>query len=330
VKLTERKTASQVKTPEKKNVIQRLQSWFDSFQQAHKSVGFPYAVIKKYSDDEAGYQAALITYYGFLSFFPLLIVATAIIQSISQKDAGLREQFISSINSYFPAIGQSLTESINTPSKTGLALFAGLIITFYGARGVADAMQHALNHIWAVPRHKRATFPKAPLRSLGMIVFAGLGLVVAASFNGWATGADHDAASRFALWLSGFTCLFLTLWGIFTFGSSARKRPFSNIPGAFFAALGILLLQVLGSYIVTRQLKSLTGLNAQFAITLVLMFWMYLQAQLVMYAIEFNSVRALRLWPRSLNNKPPSKADKEVYELYRERETFHVDDPVGH
>lgn len=322
--------ASQVKKAKSKNPIERLQAWFDGFQQRHKSVAFPYAVIKKYSDDESGYQAALITYYGFLSFFPLLIVATAVIQSISQKDASLRDQFISSVNSYFPAIGQGLTESINAPSKTGLALLVGLLITFYGARGVTDAIQHALNHIWAVPRHKRAGFPKAPVRSLAMIIFGGIGLVIAASFNGWAASADHDIASRFALWLSGFTVLFLVLWGTFTFGSSARKRPFSNIPGALFAAIGLLALQVLASYLITRQLHSLRGLNAQFAIVLVLMFWMYLQAQLVMYAIEFNSVRALKLWPRSLNNKPPTDADRKAYELYRERETFHVDEPVGH
>ena len=327
MKSKEVKNQSKAKSP---NLIGRLQTWFDTFQQRRRWTALPYAVVKKYSDDEAGYQAALITYYGFLSFFPLLLVATAVIQSVSQKNAGLRDQFISSVNSYFPAIGQSLTESINTPSKTGLALVVGLLVTFYGARGVADAMQHALNHIWAVPRHKRAGFPKTPLRSLSMIIFAGLGLVLAASFNSWATGANHDLASRFALWLSGFTFLFLTLWGIFTFGSSARKRPFSNMPGAFFAALGILLLQVLGSYIVTRQLRTLTGLNAQFAVILVLMFWMYLQSQLVMYAIEFNSVRTLRLWPRSLNNKPPTTADKKAYELYRDRETFHVDEPVGH
>ncbi|MGB4967744.1 MAG: YihY/virulence factor BrkB family protein [Candidatus Saccharimonadales bacterium] len=321
---------SQVKNTKSGNIFEPLQSWFDGFQQRHKSVGFPYAVIKKYSDDEAGYQAALITYYGFLSLFPLLIVATAVIQTVSQKNFSLRDQFIQSVNSYFPAIGSSLTESINTPSKSGLTLFAGLLIMFYGARGITQAIQHALNHLWAVPRHKRTGFPKAPLRSLAMIVFGGIGLVIAASFNGWAASAGHDIASRFVLWLSGFTVLFLVLWGIFTFGSSARKRPFSNIPGAFLAALGLLTLQVMGSYLITRQLHSFKGLNAQFAIVLVLMFWMYLQAQLVMYAIEFNSVRTLKLWPRSVNNKPPTAADRKAYELYRDRETFHVDEPVGH
>ena len=324
------KEASAVKKPIRQNWLDRTKFRLDTWQQKHRFIAFPYAVIKKYSDDEAGYQAALVTYYGFLSLFPLLIVATAVIQAVSQRNDAMREQFIASINSYFPAIGQSLTDSINTPTKTGVALVLALLVAFYGARGVAEAVQHALNHAWAVPRHKRTGFPCSPLRSLAMIFCAGVGLIIAASFTGWATSGTHEWWIRFTLWLTGFTFLFLVFWGVFTFGSSARKRPFSNIPGAFFAALGILLLQAVGSYIITRQLKTFTGLNAQFAIVLVIMFWMYLQAQVLLYAIEFTSVRSLHLWPRSLDNKPPTIADRKAYELYRERETFHVDKPVGH
>jgi membrane protein len=36
------------------------------------ALGCPYAVVKKYGDDEGGRQAALITYYGFLNIFSLL------------------------------------------------------------------------------------------------------------------------------------------------------------------------------------------------------------------------------------------------------------------
>lgn len=319
-----------MKKPRQLNWFDRTKQRFDLWQQKHRFTALPYAVVKKYSDDEAGYQAALITYYGFLSLFPLLIVATAVIQAVSQRNDTMREQFITSVNSYFPAIGQSLTDSINTPTKTGVALVVALLIAFYGARGVAQAVQHALNHAWAVPRHKRAGFPWSLLRSLAMIVLAGTGLIIAASFTGWATSGSHEWWLRFTLWLTGFTFLFSVFWGVFTFGSSARKRPFSNIPGAFVASIGILLLQAVGSYIITRQLTTFTGLYAQFAIVLVIMFWMYLQAQILLYSIELITVRSLRLWPRSLDNSPPTLADHRAYELYRERETFHDDKPVGH
>jgi uncharacterized BrkB/YihY/UPF0761 family membrane protein len=100
----------------KRNFIERKIDWLDHFQQ--KSLfSFPYAVLKKHGDDEAGYQAALIAYYGFLSIFPLLIVGTGIVQILSQNDPTLREKFLQNTTSYFPAIGNTLADSIKTPSK---------------------------------------------------------------------------------------------------------------------------------------------------------------------------------------------------------------------
>ncbi len=306
----------------KQNIIERKIVQLDGLQQNIKLLAFPYAVTKKFADDHGGYLAALIAYYGFVSLFPLLIIATAVIQIVAQNDAELREQLLGNITGYFPSLGQTLTDSINTPSRSGWALLAGILVLFYGAKGVADAVQHTLNHIWAVPRYKRAGFPKSTIRSFGIIIFAGLGLVLAAALTGWASGGHHDFPIRFGLWMSGFTVLTTVFWGVFTFGSSARKRPIANIPGAVFASIAFTLLQAIGAYIIARQLKGQTGLNAQFAVVLALLFWLYLQARVFVYALEINAVRAHALWPRSINPNPPVSADAKAYRLYQRRETY--------
>ena len=46
----------------------------DAFQQRHRWVGMPLAVVYKYADDQGGFLAALITYYAFLSLFPALLL----------------------------------------------------------------------------------------------------------------------------------------------------------------------------------------------------------------------------------------------------------------
>src|SRR6266540_2124069 len=46
----------------------------DAFQKRHAALAFPFAVVKKFGDDQAGNLAALIAYYGFFSLFPLLLV----------------------------------------------------------------------------------------------------------------------------------------------------------------------------------------------------------------------------------------------------------------
>ena len=56
-------------------VIERV----DEFQRRRPAVGFPVAVVYKFTDDQGAFLAALITYYGFLSLFPLLLLATWIL-----------------------------------------------------------------------------------------------------------------------------------------------------------------------------------------------------------------------------------------------------------
>jgi membrane protein len=49
-------------------------SSLDRFQQRHRWLGFPLAVLQKYADDQGGYLAASITYYAFFAVSPLLLV----------------------------------------------------------------------------------------------------------------------------------------------------------------------------------------------------------------------------------------------------------------
>lgn len=72
-------------------------------------------------------------------------------------------------------------------------------------------------------------------------------------------------------------------------------------PGAIAAAIGLVILQSLGGYILTRELKSLDALYSNFAIPLGLLFWIYLQAQMLYYAAEIAVVSSKRQWPRSLS-----------------------------
>src|SRR5450756_2993518 len=60
--------------PKKVNPVERAVRAVDAFQQRTFPLNFLFGVVKKFGDDSAGSQAALIAYYGFLSIFPLLLV----------------------------------------------------------------------------------------------------------------------------------------------------------------------------------------------------------------------------------------------------------------
>lgn len=310
-------------TPAKKqNIIQKTIASIDRFQRRHVWISLPYAISKKFSDDSGGHLAALMTYYGFLSLFPLLIVATAFAQIVSQGNVELKDRIISGVTSYFPAIGDSLAASLHTSSRTGFALIIGLLVAFYGARGIADSVQNALHVVWAVPRKKRAGFPLSMIRSFGIIIFAGLGLLISAILSGYATSASYSYPLRIVIGTGSFLVLFAVFWGVFTYGSSARKRPIANIPGALIAAVLLQFLQAIGTYLITSQLHRHSGLNAQFGVVLVLFFWIYLQAQVFIFALEYNTVRAHRLYPRALDEANPTPADNHAHDLYARRDSY--------
>jgi membrane protein len=44
----------------------------DAYQRRHRWAGLPLAVLYKSADDQGGYLAAQVTYYGFVAAFPLL------------------------------------------------------------------------------------------------------------------------------------------------------------------------------------------------------------------------------------------------------------------
>ena len=306
----------------KQNIFQKVVTHIDTFQRRHVWLSLPHAIIKKFSDDGGGHLAALMTYYGFLSLFPLLIVATAFAQIVSQGNVELKDRIISAVTSYFPAIGDSLATSLHTSSRTGIALIIGLLVAFYGARGIADSVQNALHVVWAVPRKKRAGFPLSMLRSFGIIIFAGLGLLLSAILSGYAASSSYSYPIRIIIGTGSFLVLFAVFWGIFTYGSSAKKRPITNIPGALIAAVLLQFLQAIGTYLITSQLHRHSGLNAQFGVVLVLFFWIYLQAQVFIFALEYNTVRAHRLYPRTIDENNPTDADDKAHHLYAARDSY--------
>lgn len=307
---------------QKQNVFEKFIGWIDRVQAGNRFLAFPFAVLKKYDDDEANYQAALIAFYGFMSLFPILIVLTAIAQKISLENYDLKQRILDGVGSYFPALGPSLAESIQTPSKAGLALAIGLLLMVYGARGVADAVQHALNHAWGIARYKRAGFPKNMFKSFGILFGGGFGLLLAAIISGVATAKGQGLGMRIVLSVVSLVILYEVFWAVFTYGASTRHDTRTNLDGALFATTGLQALQLLGGYILNHQLQTQTGLNAQIAVILAVLFWLYLQARVLLYAIEINVVRYHRLHPRAIRNDHPLPADKKAFELYKEREKF--------
>jgi YihY family inner membrane protein len=290
------------------SVIERA----DTFQRSHPRLGFPLAVTYKFIDDQGGYLAALITYYGFLSIFPLLLLFTSVLGFVLRGDPHLQQQILSSALGQFPVVGQDLATGHLGGSTIGVVV--GIVGSLYGGLGVAQAGQNAMNVAWAVPRNNRPNPFKARGRSLLLLGTVGLGVVgttvvAAIGTTARAFGASLGGGTQ-AVLLVGSVLLNITVFLVaFSVATAADCDWRTLLPGAVIAGVGWQVLQTVGTGYV-RHVQNASALSRgsgggsttddTFALVLGLIAFLYAGALLTVIAVEINVVRTKHLYPRSL------------------------------
>lgn len=299
----------------------RILQPIDRFQQRHAWLGFPFAVVKKFGDNQGGNLAALITYYGFLSLFPLLLVMTTVLGFILDGNPKLQHDLVNSALAQFPVVGDQLARNIHTIQGNGVALVIGVLVALYGGLGVANAAQNAMNRIWEVPMHVRPGFFPRLLRSLEVIGILAANVFISTAVSWVASRLGHigdlERGALIAVSILVNLGLFLLAFRVLT----AADIPWrDHVPGAIIAAICFEILHYIGTWFVDRQLRGMSALYGAFALVLGLLAWIYLQAQVVLYAAEINAVKKQRLWPRSLAPPPFTEADERAFKKYTDTE----------
>jgi membrane protein len=152
-------------------------SRFDAYQRRHRWLGVPIAVVYKFVDDQGGYLAALITYYGFLSLFPLLLIFSTVLGFLLPGQPGATAATHPQRTGTVPDHRRSAGQHSPTLAGLRMGLTIGILVALYGGLGVAVAIQNAFNQVWGVPVHRRPDPIRARLRSLLLLGLLGLGVL---------------------------------------------------------------------------------------------------------------------------------------------------------
>lgn len=294
----------------------------DRFQRRHPAAGFPIAVFYKFMDDDGHFLAALITYYGFLALFPTLLLLATVLGLVLAGDPGLQQRLLDSALAEFPVIGPQLAR----PEGLGggvTGLVVGGLVALYGATGLGQALQHAMNTVWAVPRHSRPDPITSRGRSLMLLCTLGLLLLASTVLSALGTGAAAYGDGLGA----GVTALVnvasvLANAAVFVLGfriTTARRLTTRQVlPGAVTAAVLWQLLQSFGGVYVARVVANASAVDAVFALVLGLIAFVYLAATALMLCVEIDAVRVDHLYPRALltpfvDHKDLTEGDERVY-----------------
>jgi uncharacterized BrkB/YihY/UPF0761 family membrane protein len=120
----------------------------DRLQRRHRFLGFQWAVLRKYFDDGAR-LAALITYYGFLSLFPLLLLATVAVTELLRSQPELQQHLVDRLVN--PKLRPDVAQALAGLPSSGIPLAVGLVSLLLTGIGSVFAMYSVLSRMWGVP-----------------------------------------------------------------------------------------------------------------------------------------------------------------------------------
>jgi len=282
----------------------------DRFQQRHTVLAFPWAVMQKFGNDQAGGKAALMAYYGLFALFPLLLLLATILGFVLAGNAALREQVINSAVGHIPVVGDQLRSQVHPLEGSNTALIIGIIGTIYGSLGIGFAAQNAMNTVWNVPFVRWPNIVKRYLRTFGVIGLLGLAVLSSTALTTFGTAIANSVAAT----VFGIVGSFLVNLGLFLLAfmvlTAEPLRPRDVAVGVVCAAVFWQTLQLIGTWYVARGLQQASPTYGVFAIVITLLSWLYLGSQLTLLAAEINVVLRYRLWPRSVTQPPLTRADR--------------------
>ena len=301
-------------------LVNRVIAWADGVQRRHGVLGFPYAVIKKYGDDDGGREAALITYYGFLSVFPLLLLGVAVLSRVLAADPQLRVRLISAIVP--PVLQSTVDHAVTTLPTSTVPFIAGLIGLLFSGTGVVFSVSQTLNNVAAVPRRARFGFFPRYLRVFAMLAVLLLGAGAVGALTVTVTAIPDLAGAERVVAALGSA---LVIFAVLLLGARlllARPTPFGAIwPGAALGAVAVALVVSLGPILLGRLVSRAGPVYGSFATVAGMFALLYLVSQALVYSAEVAAVRYARLWPRALDVNRPTPADARAMALLaREQE----------
>jgi membrane protein len=282
----------------------------DRHQQQSRRLAIPFAVLKKFGDDQAGSLAALVAYYAFFSIFPLLLVFVTVLGFVLQGDPHAQHSVQNSVLGQFPIIGDQL-KGHSLHGHT-LALIIGVLTSLLAGLGVTGAAQNALNRVWAVPMKARPDFLGSRLRGLLLLLVLGGMFMLSTIGSGLIAGGLGGTAAKIAGIAVSLLLNFALFTAAFRLLTSVDVTLRQLLPGVLFAGMMWEVLQTVGGIYLNHVVRHSTSTYGLFAFVIGVLTWLHLGAQLTLYGAEINVVLARKLYPRSLFGPPSEPADEKT------------------
>ncbi|MEX2548890.1 MAG: YhjD/YihY/BrkB family envelope integrity protein [Nitriliruptoraceae bacterium] len=267
-------------------------------------IGTALAVQERYKADAADPLAAAIGFFGFLSLFPLLLLAVSAAGFILDDPAAqvaIAEQITEAIPGFEQTVDdeggggvQELVAGVVEQRGT-IGLVGGVVLLLSGLRVVNGAMI-ASRVVFRGEVLKGVAAKGRQLLALVALGLLALGGVVASGIAGSGLGDLPAAASLLVSVAVTFVLDVLLFLGAYLLlAPTATLTTRERLPGALLAAAGWTLLKVAGASYVGNQVDSANALYGALGGVIALLLLLYLGGRLYLYGAELSAVRYERV-----------------------------------
>jgi len=299
----------------------------DSAQKKTKPTSIALATFKKFSEDRSSGLAAQIAFWAFFSIFPLLMVLVTVLGWVLQSSA--KDEVLNHVAQMFPLLDPSTVKGL---SGSVWALVVGLVTALWSGIGGVRTVQNAFNAVWEVPYYERPKLAEQILRSLGVLVTIGVGLVLTTLVSGLVTSSASGVhlgvlgrAAGYVLAAALDVGLFVAAFRMLT----DREIGFQDVlPGAILSGSVFFVLEQISSLIISNRLQHAQATYGHFAIVITILWWFYLTAIVTLLGAQLNVVLKERLFPRSVVDAPQTQADREALQAYAQERTYQPEEDV--
>jgi membrane protein len=256
--------------------------------------------VEHYGSVKGSLQAGAVTYFAFLSFFPILALAVFVVGQIARIYHDANHQLVQAIDQVLPGMvgsGQGQISLSSVQSFSGWAGIIGLLGVMYSGLGWLSALREALEAVFELPAKEHPNFVIGKVRDLITLAVVGLTLMVAVAISGVVIGFSDKILGAVGLatslspllivlsvviGLAANTLLFFVLFKLLTEPHAPKRSLWS---GALLGAVGFEVLKQLSGYLIAST-KQQPAFQA-FGIALILVVWINYFSRVVLYAASF-------------------------------------------
>ena len=277
----------------------------DVFQRRHRTTGFTYAVVKRYYEDHGPWLGSLISYYGFFSLYPAVIVLVTVSTWLFSDRPDVLQRILEGLWSRVPfadsgAAQAEVEKRISTFGTNPWVLVLSLLVTLWGALGVVRVLQDGVNTIWGVARFRRPGILRKIVRAYALIVLLGLSLVGSTVVAGISLTAELPWGGVVLVSIANLAFTVGVALAVYHLAIATPVTTRVLLPGAAVIAIGSYIVTLVGGLYIKNVVTRMSGLYGPFASTIGLLAYVSLIVQIFVIGTEVNVVRAKRLWPRSM------------------------------